>query len=706
MNNNMNNNIKLSSTQINKFRSNLSKRIQNINTISKKNYTKKNKNKYTKKNEKQNTYVNEYEIKVYDDHNKYINGIDIIYWINLDRSIERRKRMEKVLKNFNIKNKRIKASDGKLESDEDIYGKFICDNFVNNKLEYACLLSHLNTIKEFANSNYETALIFEDDVSLEFSIYWDKSVTEIIKDAPKDWNIIMLSYQCSQKLKDLYTENTSNINNKTNKQIWSALAYIINKKGANDLLNKIIDNNKYNISSMKYHEADYFIYKNLKTYAYKYPYFTYPNNNDSNINNNLKLLNILKKNTLFTWQTYNLEKNKNKNKNIINFKLTKKQTEKIHDSISIKLQNLNSFNKNKVIQNDNNYYETYLYDDHKKYINGIDIIYWINLDRSIDRRKRMELVLKKFNIKNKRIKASDGKLESDNDIYEKFTTDKFKMSKLEYACLLSHLNTIKEFANSNYENALILEDDISLEFSIFWDKNISKIISEAPEDWDIIMLGYLPPTGQKLINIYTDNTIQNNIYSTLSYIINKKSALKFINSIYINNKYYLTSNINHQADVFIYKSLKTYTYKYPYFTYISNNISTIEHNIYFHNYSKFKTIEIWTNYILDKIKINGENIYLINNENKDFIYDKYLIVNSYGFYAKYYCKHKHKHKHKNQIKYNIIINIKHQNIYIYINIIDIINKKLLVNILSKNDLIIKLNKIEELKFILDYIKSS
>ena len=656
--NNNNNNIKLSSTQIKKFRSYLSKKKQNVNTISKKKSKKNKKNKKSKKSKKskKNIYLlnnKYYETKVYDNHQKYINGIDIIYWINLDRSIDRRKRMVKVLKNFNIKNKRIKASDGKLESDEDIYGKFICDNFVNTKLEYACLLSHLNTIKEFANSNYETALIFEDDISLEFSIYWDKSLTEIISEAPKDWKIIMIGYIYNKQLINLYTDNTNNINNKKKDQIWSAIAYIINKKGANELLNKIIKNNKYNISSMKYHEADYFIYKNIKTYTYKYPYFTYPYNNDSTLNNNLKLLNSLKKNTLFTWQIYNLEKFKNKSKNTINFKLTKKQTKKIKKSISIKLQNLNSFNKNKIIQPDINYYETHTYNDHNKYINGIDIIYWINLDRSIDRRKRMVKVLKNFNIKNKRIKASDGKLESDNDIYEQFMTDKFKMTKLEYACLLSHLNTIKEFANSNYETALIFEDDISLEFSIYWNKTVSKIISEAPKDWDIIMLGYSPVPGLKLLNIYTDNTIENNIYSTIAYIINKKSALKFINSIYTNNKYYLPSKINHQADTFIYKSLKTYTYKYPYFTYITNNISTIGNNIYIHNYSKIKTLEIWTNYILDKIKINGKNIYLINNENENFIYEKHLIVNSYGFYAKYYYKNKNKIKIK--IKINILL---------------------------------------------------
>ena len=315
-NNGINNNdIKLSLKQFKKFRTNLSKRIQNINTISKKKYSKKYTQKYTQKNKKQNTYINEYEIKVYEDHNKYINAIDIIYWINLDRSVDRKKRMEKILKNFNIKNKRIKASDGKLESYEDIYGNFICNNFVNTKLEYACLLSHLNTIKEFANSNNQISLILEDDISLDFSIYWDKYISKIIDDAPKDWNIIMIGYTYNKQLINLYTDNTDNINDKKIDQIWSTLSYIINKKGAHKLINKILENNKYNISSLKNHVADFFLYKTLKTYTYKYPYFTYNNNIISTIQIiDNSVYPIIK--TFEIWKYYILEKVKNKGKNI------------------------------------------------------------------------------------------------------------------------------------------------------------------------------------------------------------------------------------------------------------------------------------------------------------------------------------------------------------------------------------------------------
>ena len=299
--------------------------------------------------------------------------------------------------------------------------------------------------------------------------------------------------------------------------------------------------------------------------------------------------------------------NKNKtNKNKSNKNKTNKNKIKLHKNINNNINN---------IINNNNYYETHIYKDHSKYINGIDIIYWVNLDRSNDRKKKMETIVSNFNIKNIRIKASDGKLESDDNIYGKFITDKFSMLKLEYACLLSHLNTIKQFSESKYEVALILEDDISLEFSIYWDKPISEIIKKAPKDWDIIMVGYMNVSNSK--EIYSKNTDKNVILSTWSYIINKKSAIKFINSIYKNDKYYLTTNFAHQADLFLYRMNNTYVYKYPYFTYRNNTINTIrELNC---DFDKKKTLSQWKNYILEKVKINNKYNYQLNKNINNII---------------------------------------------------------------------------------------
>ena len=112
---------------------------------------------------------------------KYINGFDIIYWINLDRSNDRRNNMLKMLSYLPIRNIRITAIDGKNSTDDMIYNNIITTNYNGSKTEFACLLSHLNTIRLFSESDYNIALILEDDMTLEFAKYWIKDIKSIIE---------------------------------------------------------------------------------------------------------------------------------------------------------------------------------------------------------------------------------------------------------------------------------------------------------------------------------------------------------------------------------------------------------------------------------------------------------------------------------------------------------------------------------------------
>jgi len=209
--------------------------------------------------------------------NKFLDCIDIIYWINLERSIERRENMLNLLKKINIKNQRINAFDGKTLSDINIYGRFKNYNIESHtKIEFACLLSHLETIRKFSESNNNVALIFEDDISLDYVKYWNKSICEIIKNAPSDWEIIMLNYVSLKELKNDYTFND-------NGHISCLQAYLINNNSAKKFINSIYKQNKYILDPNKYQTADNYILSSLKTYIYKYPYFTYSNENDSTI---------------------------------------------------------------------------------------------------------------------------------------------------------------------------------------------------------------------------------------------------------------------------------------------------------------------------------------------------------------------------------------------------------------------------------------
>jgi GR25 family glycosyltransferase involved in LPS biosynthesis len=235
----------------------------------------------------------------------------------------------------------------------------------------------------------------------------------------------------------------------------------------------------------------------------------------------------------------------------------------------------------------------------KKYMDGIDVIYWINLDRSNDRRNHM---INTFsdpvfqNIQIERISAVDGR--KPNIVYPKLNFMYKQKNDYEYACMLSHLETIRRFSRTNYDVALIMEDDITLELKKYWRKSIREIIEDAPSDWEVIQLCYIingNQTNPNNFKLYQPN-IRNTCVSAAAYLINNKTAKKLINDIYIDGKYNLEHYIIHHADCYIFSKTITYTYKYPYFIYKSNNDSLLHpEDLNHHERSKLKVIEMYKN---------------------------------------------------------------------------------------------------------------
>jgi GR25 family glycosyltransferase involved in LPS biosynthesis len=216
-----------------------------------------------------------------------------------------------MLKYLPVKNERISAIDGKKMSLDEIYKYLLRKDNIDygDTYIYACLLSHFKAIKKFSETDYNYALILEDDATLEFSKYWNKKISEIINEAPKDWGIIMLTYTSSIPL-----ENTYEIVNNGN--IVGAGAYIINNKVAKEFVSKYYINNKLDIRSTNIHSADFYIYDRIKTYCYKYPYFIYPTNNDSFIHSDhLEDHKNYKKIALEAW----INNNNNNNNKYINY---------------------------------------------------------------------------------------------------------------------------------------------------------------------------------------------------------------------------------------------------------------------------------------------------------------------------------------------------------------------------------------------------
>ena len=221
-------------------------------------------------------YINNNNIICYDNI-KMINNIDKIYWINLNISLKRRNNMIELLENINVENIRIEAIDGNLiDNVNTTY--FYCNNNYpkySNK-EYAILLSHLNTIETFTKIDanllkYGVALVLEDDISFDFIKYWNIDLQKIINNAPNDWDIIMLGY---------FSLNLNyNKYNKWNNE-WSAISYLINYK-IKDKINDLKENDKWICKEDDLMVSDNYIFSKFNTYIYKYPFFTFPNDNDS-----------------------------------------------------------------------------------------------------------------------------------------------------------------------------------------------------------------------------------------------------------------------------------------------------------------------------------------------------------------------------------------------------------------------------------------
>ena len=142
------------------------------------------------------------------------------------------------------------------------------------------MATHLNAIQTYSNISadlvkYGIALICEDDLSLDFSKYWKHDIKSVIDNAPVDWEIIMLGYF------SLNINRPDIISDWSNE--WSAISYLVRyeKLGSKIESLKSTDKNKWKCEKHELMVSDNYIFSKFKTYVYKYPYFTFPNDNDS-----------------------------------------------------------------------------------------------------------------------------------------------------------------------------------------------------------------------------------------------------------------------------------------------------------------------------------------------------------------------------------------------------------------------------------------
>ena len=210
-----------------------------------------------------------------------------VFYINLDRSKDRKIRLEKQLSKYFSNYNRISGIDGNnlkpnifKNSFDDINYDFTdfknWDKRAKPESVIGTLLSHMKAIRQINKLNYDYAIIMEDDLDFKYKNKWNISIQEIMNNAPSDWQLIKLTPGMNKLDNNIKLYNNKITYRKLLKEEWCMGCYIINKKFIKKTLN-YIQNNKFKINKEKNPNlaSDYFLLDNIKGYEFTKPLFCF-----------------------------------------------------------------------------------------------------------------------------------------------------------------------------------------------------------------------------------------------------------------------------------------------------------------------------------------------------------------------------------------------------------------------------------------------
>ncbi len=113
------------------------------------------------------------------------------------------------------------------------------DHHVTKQGTYGCFLSHYTVIKKFIDSSYEILTVFEDDAG--FINNFSEQFNNFYNNIPDNWEMLYLGFTNNRypgppKYINEYCYKTVSVN--------TTICYMLNKKGANNLINLLDENIK------------------------------------------------------------------------------------------------------------------------------------------------------------------------------------------------------------------------------------------------------------------------------------------------------------------------------------------------------------------------------------------------------------------------------------------------------------------------------
>jgi GR25 family glycosyltransferase involved in LPS biosynthesis len=169
-------------------------------------------------------------------------------------------------------------------------------------------------------------------------------------------------------------------------------------------------------------------------------------------------------------------------------------------------------------------------------IKGSVGIYIINLERSKERRKHILDQVEKLNMPYEIVLAVDGNTLSDNDINKLVDFNSYEIYKNnnrfkgEIGCSLSNFKVLRKFLESNYEYALVLEDDISFDPEVL--REIIKKVIKMNDLWNIVSFELshrgMPITMQNISPTHHLVYYLFDLVDSGAYLIDREAASKLL----------------------------------------------------------------------------------------------------------------------------------------------------------------------------------
>lgn len=200
------------------------------------------------------------------------------YWINMDRSVDRRRHMESQFFEHSIENYRIsaetpetiKAGDYTIARNEESIPSTTPE-------EISCILSHLKAIQQGYDDGDQYFCVLEDDISF-INIDFDKilNYAEIAQNKNKENVEILQLYTSSHPVViQLYNEHflkSGDVIIKRTESYPGAVYYLLSREAARKILDAyVMSNNKYDLSYSSWTAADNIIYAPVNSYVITYP---------------------------------------------------------------------------------------------------------------------------------------------------------------------------------------------------------------------------------------------------------------------------------------------------------------------------------------------------------------------------------------------------------------------------------------------------